>query len=328
SMTSTATGTIRSRHVNRSGYLFTRPYKKGYEYLVDALQKHLPGVRIVVLGPSPYDDLTQKPRFPGGYNAVLQRYDEFDKQLAAEHHLYYVDFNAPMVAVIKKLQATQPQFAGQVVPGRVHPSPAGELLMAEALLKLWNAPATVSKVAIVGSTVKVADNTRITNFQAANGRISWTQHDHALPFPMLSLHEVWPQFPPVTGWQAPKPSFKFINAPAAAIIHADHLYRQLDQEILKVQGLSAKHYMLSINGQNIGTFSAAALAQGINLARYRTPMLLQAYHVLAMVWNRTQARFYAWRDVQVPIEGYTPPWGIGANLTQVVSASFYRGTVA
>ncbi|MGC8553804.1 MAG: enterotoxin, partial [Phycisphaerae bacterium] len=28
-MTSTATGTIRSRHVNRSGYLFTRPYSQG-----------------------------------------------------------------------------------------------------------------------------------------------------------------------------------------------------------------------------------------------------------------------------------------------------------
>ena len=284
-------------------------YKSGYEHLVAALQKHLPGVRIVIIGPSPYDDFSLKPRFPGGYNGVLQRYDQFDKQFAAAHHFYYVDFNAPMVAIIKKLQATQPQFASQVIPGRVHPSAAGQLIMAAALLKYWAAPATVSKVTIAGGTVTLADNTHISNLQAADGGVSWTQHDHALPFPMLSLHEVWPQFPPVNGWQAPKPNFKFINAPAAAIIHADHLYRHLDQEILKVQGLSAKHYMLSINGQNIGTFSAVALAQGINLARYRTPMLLQAYHVLAMVWNRTQARFYAWRDVQLPIEGYTPPWG-------------------
>lgn len=292
-------------------------YKKGYEHLVDALQKHLPGVRIVILGPSPFGPpplANIKHRFAGGYNGVLQRYDEFDKQLAAKDHLYYVDFNAPMLAVIKKLQATQPRFASQVVPGRVHPSAAGQLLMAEALLKLWNAPATVTKVALSGGNVKLADNTRVTNLQATDGSIRWTQLDGSLPFPMLSLHEVWPQFPPENGWQAPQPKFSFVNPSAEAIIHAGHIYRQLDQEELQVTGLTAKSYKLSINGQPVGTFSAAALASGINLARYRTPMLLQAYHVLAMAWNRTQARFYAWRDVQLPIEGYSPPWSGSPRL--------------
>ena len=287
-------------------------YKKGYKHLVDALKKHLPGVRIVILGPSPFGPspfANIKHRFPGGYNGVLQRYDEFDKQLAAKDHLYYVDFNAPMLAVIKKLQATQPQYASQVIPGRVHPSAAGELLMAEALLKLWNAPAAVTKVAISGDKVQLAGNTQVTNLHTGvDGDIRWTQRDGSLPFPMLSLHEVWPQFPPENGWQSPQPNFHFINPPAQAIIRAGHLYRRLNQEQLQVAGLSAKSYKLSINGQAVGTFSATALARGINLARYRTPMLLQAYHVLAMVWNRTQVRFYAWRDVQLPIEQYCPPW--------------------
>lgn len=138
--------------------------------------------------------------------ACCKRYDQFDKQFAAAHHLDYVDFNAPMVAVIKKLQATQPQFASQVIPARVHPSAAGQLIMAAALLKYWGGPATVSKVAITGSTVELADNTQISSLRAAKGGVSWTQHDHALPFPMLSLHEVWPQFAPVNGWQRQSPT--------------------------------------------------------------------------------------------------------------------------
>ncbi|NNM85254.1 MAG: SGNH/GDSL hydrolase family protein [Phycisphaerales bacterium] len=284
-------------------------YKKGYLHIVDALQKHLPGVRIVILGPSPFDDITQKPRFSGGYNAVLQRYDQFDKKLAAEHHLYYVDFNAPMVDVIKKLQAAQPQFAGQVVPGRVHPSPAGELLMAAALLKLWQAPATVSRVSISGDTVNQAVNTHISNLRAAHGLISWTQLDQSLPFPMLSLHAVWPQFFGENRERGPQPNFKFINEPAAAIIHAGHLYRKLDHEILQVKGLAAEHYKLTINDQPVGIFSATDLATGINLAKYRTPMLVQAYHILAMAWDRTQMRFYAWRQIQLPAEGYDTWWG-------------------
>ncbi|NNM87887.1 MAG: SGNH/GDSL hydrolase family protein [Phycisphaerae bacterium] len=292
-------------------------YKKGYEHLVDALQAHLPGVRIVIIGPSPFGPtpfVNIKHRFAGGYNGVLQRYDEFDKQLAAKDHLFYVDFNAPMLAVIKKLQATEPQLASQVIPGRIHPSAAGQLLMAEALLKRWNAPAMVTKVAISGGNVKVADNTKVTNLQTADGSIRWTQLDGSLPFPMLSLHAVWPQFPPENGWQAPQPKFHFINPTTEAIIHAGHLYRELDQEHLQVAGLTAKRYTLSINGQSVGAFSAASLSGGINLARYRTPMLMQAYHVLAMAWNRTQVRFYAWRYIQLPIAGYSPPWSGGPKL--------------
>jgi hypothetical protein len=51
-------------------------YSKGYAHLVDSLKSHCPDVRITLIQPSPYDDVTRKPRFGEGYNQVLIRYGE------------------------------------------------------------------------------------------------------------------------------------------------------------------------------------------------------------------------------------------------------------
>ncbi len=42
-------------------------YKSGYEHIIRELKRHLPGVRIVLLGTTPYDDITRKPNFPGDH---------------------------------------------------------------------------------------------------------------------------------------------------------------------------------------------------------------------------------------------------------------------
>ena len=110
-------------------------YTNGYEHIIHSLQEHLPGVRIVLIEPTPYDDVTFPPNFPGGYNAVLLRYAAFVRQLAAEHHLMCVDFMTPLLDVMQKAQAQDPELAHEVIPGRVHPSALGELLMAQALLQ-------------------------------------------------------------------------------------------------------------------------------------------------------------------------------------------------
>jgi hypothetical protein len=45
------------------------------------VKEALPGIRITVIEPSPYDDVTRAPNFEGGYNKVLVRYGEFVKEL-------------------------------------------------------------------------------------------------------------------------------------------------------------------------------------------------------------------------------------------------------
>jgi len=287
-------------------------YKQGYEHLVASLQQHLPGVRIVLIKPTPYDDVTELPKFPGGYNAVLARYSAFVGQLATEHRLPCVDFFQPILTLLEKARTENPDLASAVIPKRIHPSAAGELVMAQQLLHAWNAPATVTAVAIdaAGHAATKADNTTVTDIRsAADGTVTWTQQDGSLPLPVLALHEDWPQFPPVDNiwgsmpfyWAAPAPKWDYTSPATAMIVRDCDFYATVDQEPLQVSGLTAKAYQLKINGKMVGTFTASELATGINLAADQTPMLEQGYRVLGAVWRQIQWRYYGWRDVQLKL---------------------------
>src|SRR6266545_2861083 len=62
-------------------------FADGYKHIVESLKGSLAGVRITALRPSPYDDVTRPPLFPGGYNAVLVKYGDFIQQLARQQGL-------------------------------------------------------------------------------------------------------------------------------------------------------------------------------------------------------------------------------------------------
>ncbi|OIR13628.1 GDSL-like lipase/acylhydrolase [mine drainage metagenome] len=304
-------------------------YRKGYEHIIESLQQHLPGVRIVLIQPTPYDDVTKAPFFPGGYNAVLLRYSAFVRELAARHHLECVDFMTPLLNVLTKAQAENPKLAGEVLPGRIHPSPVGELVMAQALLKAWNASPTVTAVTIDGAAHQVvsSENTTVSDLSRDGASLSWTQHDDCLPFPILGLHEQWKQFPPTErDWgslsfftPAPKPDWSHTDPAAALMIKLSHFYRDLDQQTLKVRGLPAAQYALSIDGKYIGTFESFELAGGINLANYETPMMNQAWHVLDLCWKHTAWRFFAWRGIQTQLAFDKDP-SVQAATTALVDA--------
>ena len=156
----------------------------------------------------------------------------------------------------------------------------------------------------------------MSGFSDADGEISWTQRDNSLPFPILGLHEDWPQFPPTENnqwgkpfffWPAPQPKWDYTNAAAEMIVNYSGFYQALDQEPLKISSLPAGNYQLKINGQPVGEFSDRQLSDGINLAGYRTPMLEQSYQVLALVWKQVEWRYFAWRDVQLRLMDDTDP---------------------
>src|ERR1051326_926779 len=105
-------------------------YTNGYEHIIETMKKDLPDIRITVIQPSPFDDVTQNPRFEGGYNKVLVRYGEYVKELGDREHLRVADLNGPVVEVLEKAKAKDPEAAKKIIPDRVHPGPAGHLLMA------------------------------------------------------------------------------------------------------------------------------------------------------------------------------------------------------
>ena len=105
----------------------------------------------------------------------------------------------PMLDVLQKAEAQDPKLARDVIPGRIHPSAVGELVMAQALLKAWNAPAVVTAVTIDAADKQVvqADNTTVSDLDESTQHHFLDAKRPVLPFPILGLHEDWPQFPPV-----------------------------------------------------------------------------------------------------------------------------------
>jgi lysophospholipase L1-like esterase len=255
-------------------------YAKGYQHLVESLKSNLPGVRITLIQPSPYDDVTRKPTFEGGYNQVLVRYGEFVKNLAEKEGAGVADLNTSVVAALKKAAEINSTGAQELIRDRIHPGPAGQLLMALALLKAWNAPALVASVEIDAASAKVIkeENTKLDNLQV-NGTISWTQLDTALPMP-IDLN----------------------NSGIALAVKASEVEQTLNQETLKVQGAQASKYALKIDGGDIAELTREQLAAGVNLGELDTPMYRQAKAVHDLTLQHNNLHFLRWRTMQVPLE--------------------------
>ena len=254
-------------------------YTEGYKHLVDAMQKKNPQVRLTLIEPSPYDDVTRDPTIPGGLNAVLLKYSAFVAQLAHDYGAQLADFNSPLTAVLKAVNEESPALAQQVIPDRVHPQQGGHWVMATSLLKSWHAPSLVTSVVIDAGAKPSAteSNTEVTGVTRAKGKITskigWTQADKALPLPMPP-----PEIDPVL---------------ALVLKHSD-VVAALDNETLQVKTLDPGDYDLLIEGRKVGRFSAEQLANAINLATMETPMLDQARLVAydtEKVNNLESARF-------------------------------------
>ena len=256
-------------------------YSKGYDHIVDSLKENAPGVRLTLIQPSPYDDVTRKPSFEGGYNAVLLKYADFVKDLASKKGATVADLNTGLVEATKKANEIDHDRAVQFNFDRVHPGPAGQLLMAEGLLKAWDAPSLVASVSLdvdAASSVK-AENTTVSDLIVGE-KISWVQEDKALPFPI------------------------FLTDPTTALaVKSSDVVEALDREMLKVMSLKGSEYKLRIDGQDVGKFTKEALADGINLAVLNTPMIHQAMKVHELTLMHNNIHYTRWRQVQVPLQG-------------------------
>jgi len=157
--------------------------------------------------------------------------------------------------------------------------------MAEALLKAWHAPAAVTDVEISAGDQRLAraGNTKVSAL-SFHDNISWTQLDNALPMPVDMSDKI-----------------------VALAIHSSDFVQALDQELLRVTGLTAASYTLKIDGAEAGMFTANQLAEGINLALLPTPMAKQATAVHKLTLQHNNVHFARWRTVQVPLEKETLP---------------------
>jgi len=157
--------------------------------------------------------------------------------------------------------------------------------MAEALLKAWQAPALVTSVEIDAAQPAVASaaNTRVSDL-AGGERISWTQMDEALPMAIDVKDDVM-----------------------ALALRASDFVVAMDQQPLKVTGLTSARYTLKIDDQLVATFTKEEWAKGVNLALLPTPMAKQAAAVHDLTLRHNVVHFARWRMAGVNLDSVTVP---------------------
>jgi lysophospholipase L1-like esterase len=257
----------------------------GFRHLVEVVRQAVPSLRITAIEPSPFDDVTRPLTLePDGYNAVLQKYGAWIQHYAGEAHLEVADFNAPVVAMLRKANSEDPATAQKILPDRVHPALAGHLVMAEQLLKAWNARPIVSSVTIDAAAGKVASTEFASVSDFKNAPLSWTETDAALPLPFAA-------------WLADDHDHSI----ALAIKDSD-ITEALNEQPLRVTGLAPGRYKLTIDGVVAGTWSEKEWADGVNLAVLDTPMARQSFEVRDLTVRRIDVHQQRWRALQVPLE--------------------------
>ena len=261
-------------------------YFSGYQHIVDAVRQKLPEERITVIEPSPYDDVTRPFILqPDGYNAVLLKYSDWLQKMAEDKRLDVADLNRPVVEMLRAANTSDPVAAQKIIPDRVHPGLAGHLIMAEQLLKAWNARPVVSDVAIDAAAGNVSHSAFATITDVHAGEpLSWTEADESLPLPLADL---------LAGDR---------DHSLALAIHSSDVTQALNREPLQVTGLKPGSYKLTIDGAAVGTWTAGELAQGINLAEFETPMSKQAMGVRDLTVSHIEMHQFRWRTLQAPLE--------------------------
>lgn len=273
--------------MNDGGYRAFDPglfdtYVKGYRHILDTLLKALPGVRITLLTASAYDDVTRAENFLGGYNSTLVAYGQAVRELGSEYGLTVADTNAPLVGALARAHAADADLSTRVIPDRVHPGPGGHLLMAAAVLKAWNAPATVADVEIDAGTGKVVRqvDSKVSDLHITGDKITFTHRDNALPWPLDRNPDAHPDM--------------------TLMLSVTDEEQDLNRYQLKIHGLKAAKYDLKVDGVEIGPVLGTALDNGVDLAAI--PALApnqQAAGALSLIRKHNDIHNHRWRDIQM-----------------------------
>jgi lysophospholipase L1-like esterase len=248
-----------------------KTYVRSQSELAKVLEAN--GARVAFLTPQPIEDKRPDPD-KDIKNQSLRQFSDGLKELAAKQNALFVDQFDPYMAIMMRERAADPAaFVGG--GDAVHPGPAGHTIMAWAVLKGLGATALVSRAEVDGAAGKVlaSEGCRITNLKAEQGTVAFDRADDALPMP--------------------------IDPKAEPALKLAPILQDLDQYELKVAGLPAGTYELSIDGESVGKASNEDLAKGWNLATTAGPITKQSQEVLNLVFQKNNIFYKRWRSVQL-----------------------------
>ena len=242
-------------------------YDANMQKLIAALQKS--GARVILITPSIYDETTKlekaNPDIGAGRNGALGKCAEKILGWSKQYHTGLVKFWEVMKSINEREQARDPAFT-IVGADRVHPGAVGHFVMAYTLLKAQGMPREVARIAIDARQGKAGEavNCQIDGVKTAAGGVEFDCLETALPF--------------------------VVPDEARAALSLVPFVEDLDQEPLRVTGLTDGSYNLKIDDQAVGKFTAADLQKGINLATIsKTPQYQQSAAATKINADRTRA---------------------------------------
>ncbi|MEI6675794.1 MAG: SGNH/GDSL hydrolase family protein [Verrucomicrobiota bacterium] len=197
-------------------------------------------IRLALLTPQPVEKSEDGPALEG-FATKLERFSAAIKEIADKNQVAFVDQFHPYLLVLDKARAANPK--NRITGGDViHPGPPGQTVMAAAILKGLKFPTLVSAAEIDAAALEVIDaqHCEISDLATGvGGAIEFSRQDAALPY-----------FP----------------EGADSILQWTPILEEMNDYRLKVTGLRSGRYEVRLDGATVAEYTAASLAEGVNLA--------------------------------------------------------------
>ena len=213
------------------------------------------------------------------YNGVLSLYGAWLREQAQVRGLGFVDMWSPLNT--HTLTKRKADANWTMIKDAVHPGPVGQTVMAAAIIDDMVKRGPVSHIAIdaiAGAPVVKSVNSKVDGAAFAEGRLTFTHTARALP------------------WVLP--------ADTAEGQQLTSLGHKFSAEKLTVRQLPAGSYALKIDGAEVGQYSEAQLATGVELqGNEKTPQYQQALQVATLNKQRNDAAYHPLRDQYAQLKG-------------------------
>jgi lysophospholipase L1-like esterase len=257
-------------------------YQHNMSTLLDRIEAI--GASAIPMTPTMHDARAARIRGKGAeprdtyYNGVLALYGAWLREVAQVRGLGFVDMYSPLnqwTLAERKKDAT---FT--LIQDSVHPGPAGQVVMAAAILDDMCPRSSVSAITIqekAGTLAATAANGTVAGFQADGDGLRFTFTAKALP------------------WVVPIEA-----APGYELVHAGHHY---SMEAFTARNLKPGKYELKIDGQSIGVWPDSQLAFRLELeGNPKTPQYQQALRVAMLNRERNEKAMRPLRDLWVQLK--------------------------
>jgi lysophospholipase L1-like esterase len=212
------------------------------------------------------------------YNGVLALYGAWLREQAQVRGLGFVDMYAPLNNLTLMKRKTDPDWT--MIKDAVHPGPVGQAVMATAMIADMVKRTNVSQIGIdaVPGAKPTAVGAKVDGLTIAAGNVTFTALESALP------------------WVLPPDA-----AEGAQLTALGHRY---SNQKLTVRLLPKGKYKLSIDGAEVGQYSEAQLARGVELqGNEKTPQYQQALAVALLNKQRNEAAYSPLRGQYAQLKG-------------------------